>query len=69
MTMNKEHTMNVYQVELAIFLKGRWAILLMEVNATTENEAMDFAVAQAEETELLVSVNGCTYLYPCETLN
>ena len=67
--MMKEHTMNVYQVELAISLKGHWAILLMEVYATTENEAMDFAVAQAEDAELVVSVNGCTYLYPCETLN
>ena len=67
--MNEGHTMNVYQVELAISLKGRWSILLMEVDASTENEAMDFAVAQAEEAELVVSVNGCTYLYPCETLN
>lgn len=61
--------MNVYQVELAISLKGRWSILLMEVNATTENEAMNFAVAQAEEAELSsVWVSDCTYLYPCETL-
>ena len=46
--------MNVYQVELAISLKGRWAILLMEVNATTENEAMDFAVDQAEDAGVSV---------------
>ena len=63
--------MNVYRVELVISLKGRWSwsILLMEVDASTENEAIDFAVAQAEEAELFVSVNGCTYLYPCETIN
>ena len=67
--MNEGHTMNVYQVELAISLKGHWSILLMEVNATTEDEAIDFAVAQAEDAELDVSINGCTYLYPCETLS
>jgi len=67
--MNEGHTMNVYQVELAIHFNNLWSIMLMEVNAIREDYAILQALGDARGMlfpAVDLSVNGCTYLYPVE---
>ena len=66
--------MNVYQVELSVTdLKTRNScIMLIIVNAKSEAQACELGLDQGEEFvdyKHDLQVNGCTYLYPCETIN